>query len=311
MVDVAATGHDGLFLATDGEHDVLIVDRMLPGLDGLGLVQALRATGVKAPVLFLTALGGIDDRVAGWRPAATTISSSRSPSPSCWRASTRWRAGRRSPTRRRCCGLATWRWTCSSARSRAAASAIELQPREFQLLEYLMRHADRVVTRTMLLEAVWDFHFDPKTNIVETHISRLRAKLDSMAAAELIHTVRGAGYMLRAPTPEPAVTAWSCRGCCASRASGLRRSTSPCSRFARWCSACIVFIEARSALQQQMTARIETEVAFLRRSSAAGGLAHLIEAIGRARARRQRARLPRAGSGWRASGRRTCRHCPG
>lgn len=199
VVDVAATGRDGLFLGTDGGHDVLIVDRMLPGLDGIGLVQALRGTGVKAPVLFLTALGGVGDRVHGLeaggddylvKPFAFAELLARvnalARRPPLSEAPTVLRAGdlemdllKRTVTR--------------------GGTAIDLQPREFQLLEYLLRHAEKVVTRTMLLEAVWEFHFDPKTNIVETHISRLRGKLAQHGGAELIHTVRGAGYVLRAP----------------------------------------------------------------------------------------------------------------
>ncbi len=201
VVDLAATGRDGLFLATDGGHDVLIVDRMLPGLDGIGLVRALRGTGVKAPVLFLTALGGVGDRVRGLeaggddylvKPFAFAELLARvnalARRPPLTDTPTALRAGdlemnllKRAVTR--------------------AGGPVELQPREFQLLEYLLRNADRVVTRTMLLEAVWDFHFDPKTNIVETHMSRLRAKLSRDGGAELIHTVRGSGYILRTPIP--------------------------------------------------------------------------------------------------------------
>jgi two-component system OmpR family response regulator len=199
VVDLAATGRDGLFLATDGGHDVLIVDRMLPGLDGIGLVQALRSTGAKAPVLFLTALGGVGDRVRGLEAGgddylvkpfafaellARINALARRPPLSAM------------PLVLRAADLELDLLKRSVMR---AGRAIELQPREFQLLEYMMRNADRVVTRTMLLEAVWDFHFDPKTNIVETHMSRLRSKLSQHGGAELIHTVRGAGYMLRAP----------------------------------------------------------------------------------------------------------------
>ncbi len=200
VVDHAAEGRSGLFLATGGNYDVLIVDRMLPALDGLAVVKAVRSAGIKAPVLFLTALGDIDERVAGLnsggddylvkpfafselvarlaalarRPALTDI------------ASTILRVAdlevdliKRIVTR--------------------GGRTIELQPREFQLLEYLMRHAGQVVTRTMLLEHVWDFHFDPRTSVVETHISRLRAKLATGTGPELIQTVRGHGYALRAP----------------------------------------------------------------------------------------------------------------
>ena len=201
VVDLAATGRDGLFLGGDGGHDVLIVDRMLPGLDGLGLVQALRGTGVKAPVLFLTALGGVGDRVRGLeaggddylvKPFAFAELLARinalARRPPLSDAPTVLQAGDLE--------LDLLKRTVARAGQR-----IELQPREFQLLAYLLRNADRVVTRTMLLEAVWDFHFDPKTNIVETHMSRLRAKLAQEGGAELIHTVRGAGYVLRASTP--------------------------------------------------------------------------------------------------------------
>lgn len=198
-VDVAATGRDGLFLATGGEHDVLVVDRMLPGLDGIGLVQALRGTGVKAPVLFLTALGGVGDRVRGLdaggddylvKPFAFAELLARI------NALARRPPLSETPTRLQAGDLEIDLLKRSVSRS---GRSVELQPREFQLLEYLLRNKDRVVTRTMLLEAVWDFHFDPRTNIVETHISRLRSKLAADAAPELIHTVRGAGYILRSP----------------------------------------------------------------------------------------------------------------
>ena len=198
VVDRATNGRDGLFLASEGCHDVLIVDRMLPGLDGLGIVRTLRAAGVRTPVLMLTALGGVGDRVQGLeaggddylvKPFAFAELLARlnalARRPPMQDVPTHLRAGdvemdllKRSVTR--------------------AGRRIELQPREYQLLEYLLRHADRVVTRTMLLEGVWDFHFDPKTNIVETHMSRLRAKLNEDGRPELISTVRGAGYLLRA-----------------------------------------------------------------------------------------------------------------
>ncbi len=201
VVDLAATGRDGLFLATDGGHDVLIVDRMLPGLDGIGLVQALRGTGVKAPVLFLTALGGVGDRVRGLeaggddylvKPFAFAELLARV------NALARRPPLSDTPTALRAGDLEMDLLKRTVVR---AGRPVEVQPREFQLLEYLLRNADRVVTRTMLLEAVWDFHFDPKTNIVETHMSRLRAKLSQDGSPELIHTVRGAGYVLRVPMP--------------------------------------------------------------------------------------------------------------
>jgi two-component system, OmpR family, response regulator len=201
VVDLAATGRDGLFLATDGGHDVLIVDRMLPGLDGIGLVHTLRQTGVKAPVLFLTALGGVGDRVRGLeaggddylvKPFAFAELLARVNA-----------LARRPPLTDRPTMLQAGDLELDLLKRTVLLNGkpVELQPREFQLLEFLMRNADRVVTRTMLLESVWDFHFDPKTNIVETHISRLRSKLSQRGGAELIYTVRGAGYVLRTPVP--------------------------------------------------------------------------------------------------------------
>jgi two-component system OmpR family response regulator len=203
VVDRAPTGDDGLFLAANGTHDVLIVDRMLPGIDGIGLVQALRGMKVKVPVLFLTALGGVGDRVHGLdaggddylvKPFAFAELLARinalARRPPVTDAPATLRAGDLE--------LDLMKRTVLRAGRR-----IELQQREFQLLEFLLRNADRVVTRTMLLEAVWDFHFDPRTNIIETHMSRLRAKLAQDGAPELIHTVRGAGYVLRSPASDP------------------------------------------------------------------------------------------------------------
>jgi two-component system OmpR family response regulator len=201
VVDLAATGRDGLFLATDGGHDVLIVDRMLPGLDGIGLVHTLRQTGVKAPVLFLTALGGVGDRVRGLeaggddylvKPFAFAELLARVNA-----------LARRPPLTDRPTVLRAGDLEMDLLKRTVCRGGepVELQAREFQLLEFLMRNADRVVTRTMLLESVWDFHFEPKTNIVETHISRLRSKLSQRGGAELIYTVRGAGYVLRTPAP--------------------------------------------------------------------------------------------------------------
>lgn len=199
VVDLAPNGRDGLFLAAGEKYDVMVVDRMLPGLDGLNVVKTIRGAGVMTPVLFLTTMSGVDDRVEGLeaggddylvKPFAFAELLARvnalARRPAMAAVETVLRAGdlemdllKRSVTR--------------------GTQSIELQPREFLLLEYLMRHVDRVVTRTMLLENVWDFHFDPKTNIVETHISRLRAKVDRGHSIELIHTVRGSGYCLRAP----------------------------------------------------------------------------------------------------------------
>ncbi|HET9118757.1 MAG TPA: winged helix-turn-helix domain-containing protein [Pseudonocardiaceae bacterium] len=198
-VDVADNGRDGLFLATDGTYDLLVVDRMLPGLEGLALVKTLRGAGIQTPVLFLTTLGGIDDRVEGLdaggddylvKPFAFAELAARVQA-----------LGRRPPVQRDVMTLrvADLEMNLITRRVSRRGKVIELQPREFRLLEYLMRHAGEVVTRTMLLENVWEFHFDPKTSVVETHISRLRTKIDHDFQTALIHTVRGAGYSLRAP----------------------------------------------------------------------------------------------------------------
>lgn len=199
VVDTAANGRDGLFLAAGEPYDLMVVDRMLPGLDGAGIVRTVRAAGVKAPILLLTTMGGIDDRVEGLnagaddylvKPFALAELLAR------LNALARRPALGSEPTRLKVADLEMdlIRRTVTRAGQR-----IELQPREFRLLEHLMRHAGEVVTRSMLLEKVWDFHFDPQTNIVETHVSRLRGKVDRGFEAELIHTVRGAGYCLRAP----------------------------------------------------------------------------------------------------------------
>lgn len=200
VADCSRDGRDGLFMAGDGGYDVLIVDRMLPGLDGLGLVRTLRVAGVKAPVLFLTALGGVGDRVQGLeaggddylvKPFAFAELLAR------LNALARRPPLSDTPVTLRVADLEMDLLGRSLTRG---GERVDLQPREFRLLEFLMRHADRVVTRTMLLEGVWDFHFDPKTNIVETHISRLRGKLSRGGREpELIHTIRGSGYILRAP----------------------------------------------------------------------------------------------------------------
>ena len=202
VVDVAGTGHEGLFMATGGNHDVLVVDRMLPGLDGLGLVRALRDTGVKAPVLFLTALGGVGDRVRGLEAGGDDYLVK--PFAFAELMARLHALARRPPLSDVPVRLSVADLELDLLRRTVTRGGerVELQPREFRLLEYLLRHAERVVTRTMLLEDVWDFHFDPRTNIVETHMSRLRGKLSRGGRdPELIHTVRGAGYVLRAPGP--------------------------------------------------------------------------------------------------------------
>jgi two-component system OmpR family response regulator len=198
LVDVCTDGRDAFHLASDESYDVMIVDRMVPGMDGLKTVKSLRAAGVRTPVLFLTAVSGVGDRVEGLeaggddyltKPFAFTELTARvnalARRPPISEVKTLLRAGdleldllKRTVTR--------------------AGRRIELKPQEFRLLEYLMLHAGQVVTRTMLLEHVWSFHFDPKSNIVESHMSRIRAKVDRGFGRDLIQTVRGAGYRIDA-----------------------------------------------------------------------------------------------------------------
>jgi two-component system OmpR family response regulator len=195
--EIVANGADGLLIAAEGRHDAIVLDRMLPELDGLSIVRMMRRAGVATPVLFLTNLSGIDDRVDGLeaggddylvKPFAFAEFMARLTA-----------LVRRPPLAGEGTVLAAADLEIDLIKRtvRRAGVPIELQPREFKLLEYLMRNEGRVVTRTMLLEHVWNFHFVPKTNIVETHISRLRAKINRASDGELIHTLRGAGYTLR------------------------------------------------------------------------------------------------------------------
>jgi two-component system OmpR family response regulator len=201
LVEHVTDGAAGLARARDGTHAALIVDRMLPELDGLSLVRQLRAEGNAIPALFLTTMSGLNDRVEGLesggddylvKPFALAelvarigVITRRAVSPQ----------DPGEPVKLRCAGLEIdliRRTVCRDGRD------IDLQAQEFRLLEYLLRHAAHVVTRTMLLEDVWNLHFSPRTNIVETHMSRLRSKMDKGFGRELIHTVRGVGYILRA-----------------------------------------------------------------------------------------------------------------
>jgi len=199
IVDVASTGPEGLARALEGAYDTLIVDRMLPGLDGLMLIQTLRNESVRTPVLVLSAPGKVDDRVTGLKaggddylvkPFAFSELLARLEA-----LVRRTGAEDKVVTNLR---VADLEMDLLSRRVTRAGKTIELQSREFHLLEYLMRHADHVVTRTMLLEAVWEYHFDPQTNVIDVHISRLRAKIDKDFDQPLLHTIRGAGYSLRA-----------------------------------------------------------------------------------------------------------------
>ncbi len=197
-VDHAADGKGGLFLAAGGSYDVLVVDRRLPGLDGLSVVKTLRGAGIKSPVLFLTAQGGVDDRVEGLMAGGDDYLAK--PFAFAELLARITALARRPPLSEQTTRLAVADLEMDLVKRTVtrAGQRIDLQPQEFKLLEYLLRHAGQVVTRTMLLENVWDFHFDPKTSVVETHVSRLRAKVDKGFDGELIHTVRGAGYSLHA-----------------------------------------------------------------------------------------------------------------
>ncbi len=193
----AADGETGYAMAAGMDYDVLIVDRMLPKCDGLAVIQALRTEEIRTPALILSALGEVDDRVKGLRaggddyltkPYAYTELLARI------EALARRPAPEEQVTRYTIGDLALDRLSHKVTRG---GQAIILQPREFRLLEYLMRNAGQVVTRTMLLENVWDYHFDPQTNVIDVHISRLRSKIDKGFTQPLLHTVRGAGYVIR------------------------------------------------------------------------------------------------------------------
>jgi two-component system OmpR family response regulator len=198
-VEQASDGKDGLFLALYEEFDAMIIDRMLPNVDGLSIIRSVRQANIATPVLILSALGQVDDRVAGLREGsddylvkpfsfseliARLEALLRRPTPSG--SQTRLVVG-------------DLEMDLLGRTVHRGQDTIELKPREFSLLEYLMRHAGQVVTRTMLLEHVWDYHFDPQTNVIDVHISRLRQKIDRGYEQEMLQTVRGAGYTLRAP----------------------------------------------------------------------------------------------------------------
>jgi two-component system OmpR family response regulator len=172
-VDHAADGKDGLFLALSEPYDVMIVDRMLPGPDGLTIVDSVRKSGIGTPVLFLSALGEVEDRVAGLKAGGATAPGE----------NTYFKVG-------------DLELDLLARKVLRQGKRVYLHPREFRLLEYLMRHAGQVVTRTMLLENVWEYHFDPQTNVIDVHISRLRQKIDKPFSKPILHTIRGAGYKL-------------------------------------------------------------------------------------------------------------------
>ena len=198
-VDHAADGTEGLFMATNESYDAMIIDRMLPGLDGLAIVAAIRKRGNTSPVLILSALGQVDERVRGLRSGGDDyLTKPYAFSELLARLEALLRRGNLPAAETRL-AVADLEMDLLARTVKRAARPIELQPREFRILEYLMRNAGHVVTRTMLLESVWNYHFDPQTNVIDVHISRLRRKIDKDFDRPLLHTVRGAGYALRAP----------------------------------------------------------------------------------------------------------------
>ncbi len=198
-VEHADNGRDGLFLAASENCDAIILDRMLPGgIDGLRLLETLRAQDNVTPVVFLSALSQVDDRVKGLKAGGDDyITKPFAFAELLARVEALTRRGKtEGPTTKLSVG--DLEMDLLSRGVRRGGQKIDLQPREFRLLEYLMRHAGQVVTRTMLLEGVWDYHFDPQTNVIDVHVSRLRQKIDKPFDLPLLHTVRNAGYMLRA-----------------------------------------------------------------------------------------------------------------
>ena len=198
-IDHAANGRDGMFLGASEPYDVIIMDRMLPGdIDGLAIVEVLRKAGKRTPILILSALSEVDDRIRGLRSGGDDYLAK----PFAFGEL----LARLDALHRRAQGInqetpltvGDLHMDPLTRKVTRGDRHIALQPREFKLLEYLMRHAGQVVTRTMLLESVWEYHFDPQTNVIDVHISRLRAKIDKGFDTPLLHTIRGAGYMIRA-----------------------------------------------------------------------------------------------------------------
>jgi two-component system OmpR family response regulator len=198
VTDHAANGEDGLAMAQENLHDILIVDRMLPKMDGLSIIRTLRAKGVATPVLILSALSDVDERVKGLRAGGDDyLAKPYAFSELLARVEGLGRRNSQEPQETKLKAVDLEIDLLTRAVTRGGQN-IPLQPREFKLLEYLMRNAGHIVTRTMLLENVWDYHFDPQTNVIDVHVSRLRSKIDKGFDEPLLQTVRGAGYMIRA-----------------------------------------------------------------------------------------------------------------
>jgi two-component system, OmpR family, response regulator len=197
VVEHVADGREGLILATRGSYDALVIDLMLPGLDGLGVLRTLRGAGVKTPTLILTARASVPDRVKGLNAGADDYLTKPFAFSELF---ARLNALTRRPplvARETILKVADLEMDLVERRVTRGGKKIDLLPREFELLRYLMQNAERIVTRTMVLEHVWEFHFDPRSKIIETHMSRVRAKIDKGAERQLIHTIRGYGYVIR------------------------------------------------------------------------------------------------------------------
>jgi two-component system, OmpR family, response regulator len=198
VVDVAHEGRDGLFMASSGNYDALVVDRMLPGMDGLAVIATLRAAEIRVPVLILSALGAVDDRVKGLRAGGDDyLVKPFAFAELLARLEALLRRGSGGPATTKL-HVGDLEMDLLARNVHRGGQEIDLLPREFRLLEFLMRHAGQVVTRTMLLENVWDYHFDPQTNVIDVHVSRLRQKIDKGFDLQLVRTLRGVGYMLSA-----------------------------------------------------------------------------------------------------------------
>ena len=199
LAEHADHGRDGLFMAVSESFDAIILDRMLPGgIDGLRLLETLRAQDNATPVLFLSALGQVDERVRGLKAGGDDyLTKPFAFAELLARVEALTRRGKSDAPQTKLV-IGDLEMDLLSRTVRRASQRIDLQPREFRLLEFLMRHAGQVVTRTMLLEGVWDYHFDPQTNVIDVHVSRLRQKIDKPFPSSLLHTVRNSGYMLRA-----------------------------------------------------------------------------------------------------------------
>jgi len=197
-VDHSGDGQDGLFMAMENEYEAIVVDRMLPKLDGLSVIKALRAANKRTPVIILSALGEVDDRVQGLRAGSDDYLVKPFAFSELMARLDALNRRSDSDAAKTVLQVADLEIDLLSREVKRGGKILDLQPRELRLLEYLMRHAGQVVTRTMLLESVWDYHFDPQTNVIDVHISRLRSKIDKDFDKPLLHTVRGAGYCLRA-----------------------------------------------------------------------------------------------------------------